>query len=253
MSSVSAISGSSLNYQQERIDLAAAFRWTVRLNMHEAVANHFSLAVNEDGTRFLMNPNQMHFARIKASDMLLLDANDKSTIAGPDAPDPSAWGLHGSLHRRCPHARCVMHVHSVHATVLASLADSDLLPIDQNTATFYNRYVIDNDFGGLAFEGEGERCAAALTDPRIKVMIMGNHGVLILGESVGDAFNRMYYFERAAETYIRALQTGRKLRVLSHEIAEKTALQLEHYPDQWQRHFAELKAILDEENSNYAN
>ena len=58
---------------QERIDLAAAFRWTVRLNMHEAVANHFSLAINENGTKFLMNPNQMHFARIKASDLLLLD------------------------------------------------------------------------------------------------------------------------------------------------------------------------------------
>ena len=61
---------------QERVDLAAAFRWTVRLNMHEAVANHFSLAINEDGTKFLMNPNQMHFSRVKASDLLVVDAND---------------------------------------------------------------------------------------------------------------------------------------------------------------------------------
>lgn len=83
-------------------------------------------------------------------------------------------------------------------------------------------------------------------------MIMGNHGVLVLGATVGDAFNRLYYFERAAETYIRALQTGKQLRILSHEIAERTAQQLEDYPQQWQRHFAELKAILDEENSNYA-
>ena len=83
-------------------------------------------------------------------------------------------------------------------------------------------------------------------------MIMGNHGVLILGATVGDAFNRLYYFERAAETYIRALQTGQQLRILSHEIAERTAQQLEDYPQQWQRHFSELKAILDEENSNYA-
>ena len=167
---------------QERVDLAAAFRWTARLNYHEAVANHFSLAVNEDGTRFLMNPNQSHFSRIKASDIIEIDANNPDTLSGPDAPDPTAWGLHGSLHRNCPHARCAMHVHSIHATVLASLKDSRLLPIDQNCATFYNRYVIDDNYGGLAFEDEGERCAAMLQDPKKKVMIMGNHGVLVIGE-----------------------------------------------------------------------
>ncbi|MEC8195041.1 MAG: class II aldolase/adducin family protein, partial [Pseudomonadota bacterium] len=53
----------NISHWQERADLAAAFRWTARLNMHEGVANHFSLAVNDDGTRFLMNPNQKHFAR----------------------------------------------------------------------------------------------------------------------------------------------------------------------------------------------
>ena len=242
----------NLTHWQERVDMAAAFRWTERLNMHEAVANHFSLAVNEDGSQFLMNPNQVHFARVKASDLLLLDANDPKTMERPDAPDPTAWGLHGSIHRLCPHARCVMHVHSIHATVLACLADSTLPPIDQNTATFYNRYVVDGDFGGLAFEDEGARCASMLTDPKVKTMIMGNHGVLVIGDSVADTFNRLYYFERAAETYIRALQTGRKLRVLSDEIAEKTAQELEDYPDQAERHLAELKAILDDEGSNYA-
>ena len=243
----------NIDHWNERVDLAAAFRWTARLGMHEGVANHFSLAVNEDGTQFLMNPNQAHFSRIKASDILLLDANDLDTLKTPDAPDPTAWGLHGSVHRRCPHARCVMHVHSIFATVLASLADSTLPPIDQNTATFYNRYIIDDHFGGLAFEAEGERCAAALTDPAKKVMIMGNHGVLVLGKDVADAFNRLYYFERAAETYIRALQTGRKLRVLSDQIAEKTAAELDDYPGQAERHLAELRAILDEEGSNYAS
>ena len=237
---------------QERVDLAAAFRWTARLNYHEAVANHFSLAVNEDGTRFLMNPNQSHFSRIKASDIIEIDANNPDTLSGPDAPDPTAWGLHGSLHRNCPHARCAMHVHSIHATVLASLKDSRLLPIDQNCATFYNRYVIDDNYGGLAFEDEGERCAAMLQDPKKKVMIMGNHGVLVIGETVADTFNRLYYFERAAETYIRALQTGQPLRVLSDEVASKVADQLETYAEQDQRHFEELKAILDEEGSNYS-
>jgi ribulose-5-phosphate 4-epimerase/fuculose-1-phosphate aldolase len=239
-------------YTQERIDLAASFRWTARLNFHEAVANHFSLAVNDDGTQFLMNPNQKHFSRIKASDMLFLDANNPDTLQGENAPDPTAWGLHGGVHRACPHARCVMHVHSIFATVLASLADSRLLPIDQNTAAFFNRYVIDENYGGLAFEDEGARCATLLTDPKQKVMIMGNHGVLVLGDSVADTFNRMYYFERSCETYIRALQTGQKLRVLSDEIAEKTASEMDDYPGQAEMHLSELKAILDEEGSNYA-
>ena len=243
----------NIAHWQERIELAAAFRWTERLNYHEAVANHFSLAVNDDGTQFLINPNQRHFSRIKASDLLLLDANDPDVLNRPGAPDPTAWGLHGGIHRLCPHARCAMHVHSIHATVLACLADSNLPPIDQNTATFYNRYVIDEEFGGLAFESEGERCASMLQDPKVKVMIMGNHGVLILGNSVADTFNRLYYFERAAETYIRALQTGQPLRVLSDEVAEKTAKELDDYPDQAEAHMSEIMAILDTEGSDYAS
>ncbi|MCP4316251.1 MAG: hypothetical protein GY789_09590 [Hyphomicrobiales bacterium] len=247
------IARSNIDHWQERVDLAAAFRWTVRLNMHEAVSNHFSLAVNDDGTRFLMNRNQVHFSRIRASELLELDANDPETLSRPGAPDPTAWGLHGSVHRRCPHARCVMHVHSIFATLLACLADSTLPPIDQNTAIFYDRVVVDEEFGGLAFEEEGERCAGLLADPMKKVMVMGNHGVLVIGETVADTFNRLFFFERAAETYIRALQTGKPLRVLSDEIAAKTADEIENYPGQANKHFDELKAILDDENDSYAS
>ena len=242
----------NMDHWQERVDLAAAFRWTVRLDMHEAVANHFSVAVNDDGTQFLMNPNQVHFSRIKASDLLLIDAKDPSTLEGPDAPDPTAWGLHGGVHRACPHARCVMHVHSIYATVLASLQDSRLPPIDQNSCTFYDRVVIDEDYGGLAFEDEGDRCAALLKDPKHKVMVMGSHGVMVIGDTVAQTFNRLYYFERAAETYIKALQTGMPLRRIPDDIAAKTADEIESYPVQDERHLAELKAILDEEGSDYA-
>ena len=243
----------NLDHWAERTDLAAAFRWTARLDMHEAVANHFSLAVSDDGSRFLMNPNQRHFSRIKASDLLLLDANDPETMNRPDAPDPTAWGLHGPMHRLVPHARCVMHVHSTHATVLACLEDSTLPSIDQNSATFYGRTVVDENFGGLAFEDEGTRCAGMLSAPNAKVLILGNHGVLVIGSDVADTFNRLYHFERAAETYVRALQTGKPLRVLSHETAERTAREIEDYPGQAERHLAELKAILDGEGSDYAS
>ena len=242
----------NLTHWQERCDMAAAFRWTARLGLHEAVANHFSLAVNGDGSRFLINPNGRHFSRITASSLVEIDANDPGTMARPDAPDPTAWGLHGSIHRALPHARCLMHVHSVHATVLASLADSRLPAIDQNSAMFFGRHVVDEHYGGMAFEEEGARCAALLEDPKIIAMVMGNHGVLVIGRTVAEAFNRLYYFERAAETYVRALQTGRPLRVLPDAVAEKTAREWETYPGFAEAHLRELRAILDEDGDGYA-
>ena len=241
----------NLTCAEQRTDLAAAFRWAARLDLHEAVANHFSLAVNDSGSRFLINPFARHFARIKASELLEIDADDPETMNRPDAPDPTAWGLHSALHRACPHARCVMHVHSGHATVLASLADSRLPPVDQNSAMFFGRQIVDDGYAGMAFEAEGVRCAGLLADPKVKTMIMGNHGVLILGDSVADAFNRLYYFERAAGTYIRALQTGRPLRVLPDAIAEKTAREWEDYPSTAGHFLTEIKAILDDEGSDF--
>lgn len=243
----------NIEHWSERVDLAAAFRWTARLDMHEAVSNHFSLAVNDDGTRFLMNRNQVHFSRIRASDLLLLDANDPKVMEGPDAPDPTAWFLHGAIHRQVPFARCAMHVHSPYATVLATLAESVLPPVDQNSAMFFNRQVVDEDYGGLAFEDEGERVARLLTDPKKKVLVMGSHGIMVLGATVAETFNRMFFFERACSNYIRALQTGQRLRRLSDEVAESVAKGTEDYPEQDVRHLGELKAILDHEGADYAS
>lgn len=243
----------AINYLVERIDLAIAFRSAAKLNLHEAVANHFSLAVDDAGKCFLMNPNQRHFSTICASDILLLDADDEDVMKREGAPDPTAWGLHATVHRLVPHARCLMHVHSMFSTVLASLADSRLPAIDQNTATFFDRVVIDESFGGLAFEEEGQRIAALLDDPKKQVMVMGNHGILVIGSTVAETFNRLYYFERAAETYIRALQTGLPLRVIPDEIASKTADEISDYPGQAEMHLAGLRAVLDAEHSDYAN
>ena len=242
----------SIAHWPERLDLCAALRWTAHLNMHESVANHYSLALDDAGRQFLINPRGRHFSRLRASELLLLDAQDPDTMNRPDAPDPTAWGLHGAIHRACPQARCVMHVHSVHATVLASLADSRLPAIDQNSAMFYQRHVVDDHFGGMAFEAEGARCAALLGDPKVRTIVMGNHGVLVIGASVAEAFNTLYYFERAAETYIRALQTGQPLRVLSHEVAEKTAQEWEAYSGFAEDHLREIKAILSDTAPDFA-
>ena len=245
----------NIQFYEERKDLAAAFRWAERLNLHEAVANHFSLAVNDQGTKFLMNPNRWHFSMIKASDLLLLDANDKTVLEKENPPDATAWGLHGAIHKNCEHAKCVMHVHSVHATVLASMKDSLLPPINQVASIFFNRQIVDDHYGGLAFEEEGQRCSKLLENKKFTTMIMGNHGYLVIGKNVAEAFHRLFYFERAAEIYVKALQTGKELRVLDDITAEKTALELENEeePNPAGTSFlGEIKSILDKEHSDYS-
>ena len=118
---------------------------------------------------------------------------------------------------------------------------------------FYNRQVVDEDYGGLALEEEGARCARLFQDPSIRTMIMGNHGVLIIGETVAEAFTRLYYFERAARNYILALHTGRPLRELSDEVASKAAEQMEGATDSEAAFLAEIRAVLDAEEPDYAH
>lgn len=231
-----------------RCQLACAFRWTARLDMHEGVANHFSLSVDDNGTRFLINPDGRHFSRVRASELLLVDAMDAATLEREDAPDPTAWGLHGALHRNCPEARCALHAHPVYATVLASLADSTMLPVDQNTARFFNRVAVDASYGGLALDEEAERCTRLLQDKRI--LLMGNHGVMVTAPSVAQAFDDLYYFERAARTLVTGYATGQPLRLIPDEVAEKTARQWQELPV-FEKHFRELRAILDEEEPDY--
>lgn len=234
---------------QARVDLAAAFRWTARLGHNEGVANHFSLAIDEAGSRFLLNPNGRHFSRIRASELLEIDSGDADTSRRPDAPDPSAWAIHGAMHRSRPDARCVLHLHPKHSTVLASLEDSSIPPIDQNTMRFYNRVACDDGFDGMGLGDEAERLPGTLGDKRI--LVMGNHGIMVVADSVAQAFDDLYYFERACETLVTAYSTGKPLRVVSHEVAEKTARQWENYTGAAELHFGEIKRILDEEEPDY--
>src|SRR5690606_27545737 len=111
-----------------RQDLAATFRLCHRFGWCESVGNHFSAAVSATGRKFLLNPRWQHFATIKASDLLLLDADDPDVMKGENAPDPSAWTVHGTLHRMLPEARVILHCHSPYAVALSCLKDPTLLP-----------------------------------------------------------------------------------------------------------------------------
>ncbi|MFO1033663.1 MAG: class II aldolase and adducin N-terminal domain-containing protein [Hyphomicrobiales bacterium] len=236
---------------QHRVDLAAAFRLAAHFDWHEAVANHFSLATSPDGKTFLMNPRWKHFSRIRASDLLSLNADDKSAMDRPDAPDLTAWSIHGRLHALLPQARCIIHLHPPYGTALASLADPEIKPIDQNTARFFNRVAMDMNYGGMAnTDAEGERLGRLLGNKSI--MMMGNHGILVVASTVAEAFDLAYYLERACRNLILAYQTGKPLHIMSDAVAEKTAQEWEADREQFLSHFSEMKAILDAKDASYA-
>jgi ribulose-5-phosphate 4-epimerase/fuculose-1-phosphate aldolase len=239
---------------QLRIDLAAAFRLAVKFGWHESVGNHFSAAVSADGKHFLLNPKWKHFSEICASDLLLLDADNQAPTLGTDQAnivDKSAWCIHGAVHKINPKARVVLHLHPPYATALASLEDPTLYPIDQNTARFFGMGV-DTNFGGMADSPEeGSRIGKALLDS--KALIMRNHGVTIIGESVAEAFEDMYFFERAAKTLMLAYASGQPMSIMSDKLASETAKSWHSYRGAAYEHFDYLKRQLDAIDDTYKN
>lgn len=237
-----------------RIDLTAAFRWAARLGMHESIANHFSAAVSDDGKRFLLNPVGAHFSRIRASDLLLLDATDPKAVSGANAPDPTAWFLHAELHQRLPQARCILHTHMPHATALCCLADFEFLMLDQNACRFHGRIAYDRDYSGMALEASEGARVAALLDGDKRVLFMGNHGVIVVAPSVAQAFDELYYLEKAAQLQVLALSTGRPLALIPEPVAALAGRQWNQYPTRFSElHFEALKDILARDEPDFAD
>ena len=240
----------TLDEAQLRIDLAAALRLAVRHDWHEGVANHFSVAVSADGKKFLMNPRWVHWSRVRASDLILCDADDPDTMNRPDAPDPSAWSIHGAIHRTVPQGRVALHVHPPYCTALAGLKDPRILPIDQVTARWFNRLAYDLNFGGIANDGaEGERIAASIGNHG--AVMMQNHGVTTLAGTIAEAYDALYHLERAARTMVLAYSTGQPLAVMPDDLAEETAAEWQSVKEAEFVHFAEMKRILDREEPDY--
>lgn len=233
-----------------RVDLAAAFRLCVHFGWHESVGNHFSAALSDDDETFLLNPKWQHFSTIKASDLMRLNARDKSVLQSANPPDATAWTIHGNLHRHAPHAKVILHCHPPYATALCGLKDPSIKPIDQNTARFFNRHVVDLAFAGMADEdSEGIRIAKVLGHHAI--MLMGNHGVTIAGETVAETFEDLYFLEKAAQTLMLAYSSGQALNIMPDSIAEKTAQSWDDYRDAAYAHFDHLKTMLDHQDPSY--
>lgn len=233
-----------------RVDLAAAFRLAVKFDWHESVGNHFSAAVSDDGKRFLLNPKWQHFSTIKASDLLLLNANDDTVMNSERAPDKTAWCIHGAVHAALPSARVLLHCHPPYASALCGLEDPSIKPIDQNTARFFERVAIDRNFGGMADQAEeGARIAQAFG--KHSTMIMCNHGVSVAAATVADAFEELYFLERAAKTLMLAYSSGQPLNIMPDELAEKTAAAWDDFRGMGQFHFQYLKSELDKTDPTY--
>jgi len=234
-------------------DLAAVFRWTARLNMHEGIANHFSVCHPESEGSFYVNGTGMHFSKIKASDLVFIEKHKFEEMKKkPEIVDSTAINIHGTIHKKVPNAKCILHVHSKYATALSCLKDSTLPPIDQNTMRFYNRVAVYNDFGGLGFEDESEKMANSIGNHNI--LLLSNHGILTAAPTVAQAFDDLFYFEKACETYITAISTGKELKIASQEVAEKTAQDWENYStDLGELHLKAIRSILDSEDPSYKN
>jgi ribulose-5-phosphate 4-epimerase/fuculose-1-phosphate aldolase len=234
-----------------RVELAAAFRMTVRLGFHEGVCNHFSLALTDDGREFLVNPHGRHFGELRARDLLRLRV-DGTVLSGEGEVEPSALFIHGRVHLARPGNRCILHTHMPYATALTSIEHGRLEPINQNALRFTDQIAYDDDYGGLALDdGEGDRIAAALGDRRI--LLMANHGVITVGPSVAAAFDDLYYLERACQNQVLAMSTGRPLKRVPDDEIRRTMAEFATYENQAELHFGALRRILDREEPEYAD
>lgn len=234
---------------EARIDLAAAFRLAARLDMHEGVCNHFSVML--PGRRFLINPKGLHFSRITASSIILMDEAG-TTLEGAGRPPVTGHAIHTRVHLRHPSAKVVLHLHAPYLTALTAIKGGRLEMVHQNAARFHGDIAYDDDFSGIAVEvDEGDRMAEVMGSKRI--LFLANHGVVVVGESIARAFDDFYYLERAAQIQVLAMQTGRPLCVMPEEMARITHDQFARFDANADLHFDALKAMLDEEEPSYAS
>jgi ribulose-5-phosphate 4-epimerase/fuculose-1-phosphate aldolase len=209
---------------QARIDLAACFRMAARLGMSEGICNHFSAMVPGHDDLFLVNAYGMAFEQITASSLLICDF-DGHVISGHGEPEATAFYIHARLHQQQPRIVAAFHTHMPYATALTMVEGDPLLWAGQTALKFYGRVAVDEHYNGLALDNsEGDRIAAAMGDA--DVMFLRNHGVMVAGPTIADAWDDLYYLERAAHVQITAMSTGRALKPIPHALALKTHLQM---------------------------
>ncbi len=241
----------TINMTEARAGLAAALRLAVRFDFHEGIDNHFSLAVSPDGDRFLVNPYGPHWAEVTASDLLLVDA--EGTVLEGELPlDLTAYHIHSRLHMRVSQARCVLHTHMPYATALTSVEGGRIEPVNQNALRFWNTVAYDDDYNGLVLDHqEGDRLCRAMGNK--SVLFLANHGVIVTGGSVAEAFDTLYFLERTCQNQVLAMSTGLPLKRVREDVADATASRIANTVGSAEAHFTALRRMLDRDAPEYAH
>ncbi len=221
-----------------------------RLGMQEGICNHFSAMVPDYDDLFLVNPYGRAFGEVTASSLLVCDFHG-AVVAGDGVPEATAFYIHARLHRNIPRARVAFHTHMPYATALTMTEGEPLIFAGQSALKFYGRTVVDNDYNGLALdEREGDRIAAAAGDADI--VFMKHHGVTVLGGSIAQAWDDLYYLERACQVQVLAMSTGRPILPVDPKVAEATYRQMRGEDAESARlHLESIKRQLDAEEPDY--
>jgi ribulose-5-phosphate 4-epimerase/fuculose-1-phosphate aldolase len=238
--------------RQARIDLAASLRMAALLGLEEGICNHFSAVVPGHPDLFLVNRLGLSFHEATASSLLICDF-DGTVVSGEGEPEATAFYIHARLHKMAPRIAAAFHTHMPNATALSMLEGEPLVWAGQTALKFYGRTAIDEEYNGLALDAEeGDRIAAVLGDKDI--LFLKNHGVMVCAPTIAEAWDDLYYLERAAEVQLKAMSTGRPLKPVPGQIAERTARQMrEGDAASAAMHLASIKRRLDKLAPDYAS
>jgi ribulose-5-phosphate 4-epimerase/fuculose-1-phosphate aldolase len=200
---------------EARIELAAAHRLAVLHELEEGIDNHFTMTVPGREGQYFILPYGLHWSEARASDLIVFDEAGR-VLEGTGTLELSAQCIHAPVHR-ITGARVVLHTHQTWTLALNMLKDNRLLPASQTAAFFHGQIAYDDDYSGVAVSlQEGERLAAAMGGKPI--VFMKNHGVVVTGATVAQAYRKLYRIERVCRNQILALSTGRPLEVLGDDI-----------------------------------
>ena len=239
--------------QQAKVHLAAAHRLAALHELEEGIDNHFTVTVPGRDDRYLILPFGLHWSEARASDLIVFDESGR-TLEGDGVVELSAQCIHAPIHRICG-ARVVMHTHQTWAVALNMLKNNRLLPASQTAAFFHGHVAYDDTYAGTAdFIEEGERLAGVIGAKH--VLFMKNHGVLVIGDTVAQAYRRLYKLERVCRAQILAMSSGQPLEVLSDQVVaqvQSPPVNDRHSRSERERLFFEaMMRILDRENPGYA-
>ena len=205
-----------------RVDLAAAYRLVAYYGWDDLIFTHLSARVPGPEHHFLLNPYNLMFEEVTASSLVKVDMNGHPVGETPFITNAAGFTIHSALHMAREDAHSVMHLHTPHGQAVSAHAEG-LLPLTQ-TAMLVRDDVAYHDYEGVAVDlDERERLIANIGDKG--AMLLRNHGTLAVGETVGEAFLKIYFLERACEAQILALSAGDALNNPPQGSPEITAQQ----------------------------